>query len=80
MGIKKITICHKRNDCIGCGSCAFLARGTWEMNDTDGKADLNGGEWRGKFVVAEIDLTALEENLQASSACPVGIIRIEKIR
>lgn len=76
MGVKKITICHKRGDCIGCGSCALLARGTWSMNDTDGKADLLGGEWRGKFVVSEIDPEEYEKNKQASEACPVGIIRI----
>lgn len=78
MGAKGITICHKRNDCIGCGSCALLARGTWTMNDEDGKADLLGGTWKGKeFVVSEINSDSYEENVQASKACPVGIIRIE---
>ncbi len=73
-----MTICHKRNDCIGCGSCALLARNTWSMNGEDGKSDLKGGEWKGKeFVVAEIGIEELEENTQAADACPVGIIRIE---
>lgn len=81
MGVKKITVCHKRNDCIGCGSCALLASGTWSMNDTDGKADLRGGKWKGNiFVVAEIDGENYEENKQAADACPVGIIRIEKCK
>jgi len=77
MGVKKITICHKRNDCIGCGSCALLAKQTWSMNDEDGKSDLKGGKWKGDtFVVSQIDEDDLEDNKKASEACPVSIIRV----
>lgn len=79
MGLKKITICHKRGDCIGCGSCALLAPDTWSMNQADGKSDLCDGAWKGKeFVVAQILEYELEENLQAADACPVKIIRIDR--
>lgn len=78
MGVKKITICHKRDDCIGCGSCAFLARNTWRMSDVDGKADLAEGIPKGDFVISRIEEVDYEDNKKASEACPVGIIRIEE--
>ncbi len=79
MGIKKVKIAHKRNACIGCGSCALIAPETWRMNKEDGKACLIGAQWRGKeFMVAQIDdeEALLARNLQAADACPVQIIRI----
>ncbi|MFZ2187381.1 MAG: ferredoxin [Candidatus Moraniibacteriota bacterium] len=78
MGTQKITLCHKRNDCIGCGSCALLAPDRWQMNEQDGKADLRGGEWKGgEFVVAKIEGEERAANKQAADACPVGIIRLD---
>ncbi|NCQ06193.1 MAG: ferredoxin [Candidatus Moranbacteria bacterium] len=78
MGTKKITICHKRNDCIGCGSCALVAPERWQMNDEDGKADLKDGEWKGdEFVVAKVNEEEYKKNKEASDACPVGIIRVD---
>jgi len=78
MGTKKITVCHKRKDCIGCGSCALLAPNRWTLNNEDGLSDLRGAEWHGdQFMVAEIDEHELEENVEAAKACPVNIIRIE---
>ncbi len=79
MGVKKITICHKRGDCIGCGSCALIAPHTWRMNQADGKADLIGATQKGKdFMVAQIDdeESIVAANKQAADACPVQIIRI----
>jgi len=78
MGTKKITICHKRNDCIGCGSCALVAPERWQMNDEDGKADLKDREWKGdEFVVAKVNEEEYKKNKEASDACPVGIIRVD---
>ncbi len=79
MGTKKVTIAHKRDACIGCGSCALIAPETWRMSKEDGKACLAGAQWRGKeFMVAQIDdeEELLARNLQAADACPVQIIRI----
>ena len=79
MGTHKITLCHKRNDCIGCGSCSLLAPGRFLMNEADGKADLIGGEWKGEeFMVAKIEESECEAVKQAADACPMGIIRLEK--
>lgn len=77
MGVKKITICHLRRGCIGCGSCALLASKQWTMNSEDGKSDLKGAQWKGKeFMVAQIDEDDLEENKKAADACPVNVIRV----
>ncbi|MFZ3031792.1 MAG: ferredoxin [Candidatus Moraniibacteriota bacterium] len=78
MGTRKITLCHKRNDCIGCGSCVLMAPDRWQMNDQDGKADLIGGQWKGEeFVVAKIEEEEYAKNKQAADACPMGVIRLE---
>ena len=78
MGMKKWKVCHKRNDCIGCGSCALLASRFWKMSEQDGKSILKGARWKGKeFMVAEIDEDEVEENQRAAEACPVRIIRVE---
>ncbi len=77
MGIKKITVSHKRNDCIGCGSCALLAPNQWSMNSEDGKADLKNSKYNGKeFKVAQVDEDEIEETISAADACPVRIIRV----
>ncbi|MFZ1720730.1 MAG: ferredoxin [Candidatus Moraniibacteriota bacterium] len=78
MGVKRITICHKRNDCIGCGSCVLLAPKTWKMNAEDGKSDLANAKWKGEeFMVSTIDENEYEENKKAADACPVNIIRLD---
>ncbi len=76
MGTRKITVCHKRNDCIGCGSCALLAPQTWSMNSVDGKSDLRGAVDKGEFMVGQIEEEDLLDNCRAAEACPVQIIRI----
>jgi len=78
MGTKKVTITHKRNDCIGCGSCACIAPQTWTMNVSDGKSDMKNGAWKGKqFVVGNIETKEdREKNREAEKACPVHIIRV----
>ena len=78
MGTKKITISHKRRDCIACGSCVQEAPQTWSMNEEDGLSDLKGGKQKGKdFVVAQIDEDDLGDNKKAADYCPVQIIRIQ---
>lgn len=78
MGVKKITVCHKRNDCIGCGSCVLYAPEQWSMNTKDGKSELKDAKWKGsQFMVATIDEHDFENNKKAAEACPVGIIRVD---
>jgi ferredoxin len=78
MGVKHIKICHKRNDCIGCGSCALLAPKSWKMNPDDGKSDLVNAKWKGEeFMVSTIDESEYDDNKKAADACPVNIIRLD---
>ncbi len=78
MGTKKRTVSHKRNDCIGCGSCELLAGHTWSMNTTDGRADLRGAQWKGdQFMVAQIDEDEIPDVIDAAAACPVQVIRVQ---
>jgi ferredoxin len=78
MGVKKVTICHKRNDCIGCGVCVLYAPNQWSMNTQDGKSDLKEAKWKGdQFMVAQIDEGERENNKKAAESCPVGIIRVD---
>ncbi len=78
MGLTKLTVCHKRGDCIGCGSCALLAPRQWSMNSDDGKADLVSAVAKGEFMVAQVDPIDAEANKAAAAACPMRIIRIDK--
>ena len=78
MGVTEITVCHKRGDCIGCGSCVLLAPRQWSMNTDDGKADLADGVVKGEFVVAGISPLDIDANKAAAAACPMRIIRIGK--
>ncbi|OGZ04796.1 MAG: hypothetical protein A2845_05520 [Candidatus Lloydbacteria bacterium RIFCSPHIGHO2_01_FULL_49_22] len=78
MGVKKITIHHQREKCIGCGSCVLLAPKNWKMNDNDGKSDLEGGVLHKNGVVSvAIDEGDCAANKEASDTCPVNIIRFE---
>ncbi len=78
MGTKKITLCHKRNDCIGCGTCEMFAPDRFQMNTKDGLSDLVGGTWKGEeFMVAQIEEAEYEAVKRAADACPVKVIRVD---
>lgn len=78
MGVRKITISHKRNDCIGCGSCVLYAPNVWTMDGDDGKSCLRNAKWKGdQFMVSTVDEDEVEDNKKAADACPVGIIRVD---
>lgn len=77
MGVKKIIVSHQRNKCIGCGACVFLAPRNWQMNASDGRSDLIGGEiQKNGMVTTTIHEADVEANKEASDACPVSIIRV----
>jgi ferredoxin len=77
MGTNKVSVCHLRNGCIGCGSCAAIAPDHWSMNPDDGKSDLKDAEWKGnEFMVVEVDEEERAINEQAAAACPVNVIRV----
>lgn len=77
MGVKRITVRHKRADCIGCASCALIAPDNWVMSDEDGLATLKWAEWKwNEFMVWQVDEDQAEINKDAASACPVDIIYV----
>ncbi len=73
----KITILHKRADCIGCNACVEHAPSYWEMG-IDGKSTLKQGRNNGQFFTRDSydaeDLASLRE---AEEDCPVKVIRVE---
>lgn len=79
MWLKKITVSHKREECIGCGSCALIDPNNRKLDDTDGKANLRGACRKGKqFMVSTIDEDEIEATQEAADACPVNIIRVHQ--
>lgn len=71
-------IIQNNDECIGCGSCAMLCPEFWEMDYEKGKAFLKGGKKNEQTGEYELEIAEIRCNKDASDACPVGIIRIEK--
>lgn len=78
MGVKKIKLTHRREDCIGCGVCSQIDPHRWEMNKKDGKVDLQGGVRKGVMNVCDIDSIEKEKAEECEMSCQMGIIRVEK--
>lgn len=74
-----IRIIQQREKCIGCNYCVELAFDRWRMSKKDGKCTLIGSVNKNGFhsiVVGDDEYTA---NINAAKACPVKIIKVEKI-
>lgn len=71
-------IIQNNDECIGCGSCAMLCPKFWEMDYEKGKAFLKGAQKNKATGEYELEIKKIDCNKDASDACPVGIIRIEK--
>lgn len=74
-----VIITHQRDKCIGCNYCVELAYARWRMSKKDGKVTLIGGENRKGFYTVKVGDEELDENLRASEACPVNIIKVKQI-
>lgn len=75
--MNKITVIHKRNDCIGCGSCALIDPKHRTMNDEDGKSDLLGSCRKGnQMMVGKVDEDEITATKEAAKACPVDVIQV----
>ncbi|OIO40223.1 hypothetical protein AUJ10_03520 [Candidatus Pacearchaeota archaeon CG1_02_31_27] len=68
--MSKYKILQKRERCIGCGACVSICPNNWFM-DKDRKS---------KPKKTEVDERELQCNKNAANACPVGIIKIEKVK
>ncbi len=74
--MSKHKIIHYRNNCIGCNSCVEHAPGNWEIDQTDGKANLKRSCGKDGVFIAEISELEVEDNKKAAEDCPVGIIHV----
>jgi ferredoxin len=75
----KYKILHNYDECISCGACAAICPEFWEMDD-EGIAHLKesvkvDNHW--ELIITTEDSKA--RNQEAAEACPVDIIKIEKI-
>ena len=75
----KHKILHYKDECISCGACAAICPEFWEMDD-EGMAHLKesvkvDSHW--ERIITTEDSKA--RNQEAAEACPVTIIKIEKI-
>jgi ferredoxin len=64
----------EKEKCIGCGSCSAVCDKYFEMGE-DGKSHIKGAE---KQTIEELEVEKIECAEQASEACPVMCIHIEK--
>ena len=76
MGLKVIKISQYRDNCIGCGVCAYIAPQTWTMSDEDGRADLVNAEDKKTCFTGDITEIDLEDNIRAQDECPVHCIKV----
>jgi len=77
----KYKIVYDRDACIGAYACTPYAPELWLMNSEDNKADLKGAIFnkntnRWELIIDEKDFD--KHNL-AAQACPVDVIKLEKI-
>ena len=70
-------IIHEREKCIGCNSCVAVCPEHFKEN-SDGKVDLKGAKLHEETNNYEIEIEELDCLEEASSVCPVEIIRIDK--
>ena len=73
---KKYKIVHDIETCIGCSACASVCPKYWEMN-SNGKADLIGGEKTGSVDETQLELEdSFDDNMESAEVCPVNCIHI----
>ncbi|PKL36647.1 ferredoxin [Candidatus Peregrinibacteria bacterium HGW-Peregrinibacteria-1] len=76
--MKKHIVVHKRDKCIGCNACVTIAPQNWTMDKEDGQAKLLFAKKKNDIYIGEIFDEDYDANMEASQACPMRIIKIEK--
>jgi len=75
----KFKILHFKKECISCGACAAICPEFWEMDD-EGMAHLKGSTEADGHDELEINTEENRaRNQEAADACPVQIIKLEKV-
>lgn len=75
----KFRIEYKRNECIGAGPCAAVDPTHFDIDPSDGKANLKGSKQEGELWVLDIEADTKDLALQAADVCPVAVISVKKI-
>lgn len=70
-------IIHKREKCIGCGSCVAVCPEYWEM-DEEGKSHLLNSKRDPESGNEELEISDVACNQGAVEICPVECIHIEQ--
>ncbi|AJF60548.1 MAG: hypothetical protein QT03_C0001G1062 [archaeon GW2011_AR10] len=74
----KFKIVYDRSNCICAGPCAAVAPEHFEIDPSDGKANLKGGKQEGANWVKEIDDDSTAN--QSVDVCPAAVISVKKIQ
>lgn len=75
-----IRITHQREKCIGCNYCVEIAYDRWRMSKKDGKCTLIGSKEKRSFYNVVVGDDEYIANVNAAKACPVKIIKVEKVK
>ncbi|KJS05941.1 MAG: ferredoxin [Vicingaceae bacterium] len=75
-----IRITHQREKCIGCNYCVEIAYDRWRMSKKDGKCTLIGSKEKRGFYNVVVGDDEYIANVNAAKACPVKIIKVEKVK
>ena len=76
---KKYKIIYDRSLCIGAGTCVAISPKSWELDNSDNKANLSNAklkEGTSDIFELEIDASDFELELEAAKGCPVNCIHI----
>ena len=74
-----IRLTHQREKCIGCAYCEEIASYRWQMNEKDGKSDLLESTTKKGIQIALLGDDEYDDLNSAASACPVKIIKVQKV-
>ena len=69
-------IIFEKEKCIGCGSCAAVCSGFWEM-DAQGKACLKKAKKAVQTNNQELEVQKFDCNKEAADNCPAQCIHIK---
>lgn len=78
---KKYIVLHRKDGCIGCGSCAAVCEEYWEMQD-DGLAHLKGSTLKknSKGDVYALELDDPGCAMDAADICPAQVIQVQAVK
>ena len=77
--VKRYKIIYDRSLCIGAGTCVAINPKSWELDNSDNKANLfksSPKEGATDTFELEIDESTFDIEMEAAKGCPVNCIHI----